>query len=155
MERMNVSTVPVPFVVVLLVFVQGFLIGCSDDDPAKPKSVVTATVAGTLTLPSAADGKSYYVLVDTDIDGDNGQVKMSTGICGSGTSVNYQVDGVPVGTYYVYGAVFTVSDGSQGPQTGDYFGIYGGTLNNLPAERNVTVASGGVSSIDIVLAIVP
>ena len=139
----------------LVIFLVAVIGGCSDDDPATPENVVTATVTGTLTLPNAAAGKPYYVLVDTDMDGDNDYVKMSTATCGSGTDVNYQVNGVPVGTYFVYAAVFTVSDGNQGPQTGDYYGIYGGTLNNPPAERNVTVASGGVSSINVLLAIVP
>ena len=155
MRKMSVLTVSVPFTVILLIFAQSFLVGCSDDDPVTPERVVTATVTGSLTLPNAAAGKTYYVLVDADMNGDNGSVKMSTGTCGSGTGVSYQVVDVPVGTYFVYAAVFTVSDGSQGPQTGDYYGIYGGTMNNPPAERNVTVASGGVSSIDVLLAIVP
>ena len=155
MKKMSVLTVSVPFAVILLIFAQSFLVGCSDDDPATPERVVTATVTGTLTLPDAAAGKSYGVLVDTDMNGDNGYVRMGAGTCGSGTNVNYQVDDVPVGTYFVYAAVFTVSDGSQGPQTGDYFGMYGGTLNNPPAERNVTVASGGISSIDVLLEILP
>jgi len=139
----------------LVIFLVAVIGGCSDDDPVTPPSVITATVTGTLTFPNAAAGKTYYVLVDTDINGDNGYVKMNTGTCGSGTNVNYEVNNVPVGTYFVYAAVFTVSDGSQGPQTGDYFGIYGGTLNNPPAGRNVTVASGGVNSINMLLAVMP
>ena len=84
-----------------------------------------ATVVGTLTLPAAAAGRPYAVLLDNDTNGDNGSVREVSGTCGSGTEQAYTITNVPAGTYYVYAAVGVVSNLTQGPQTGDYYGFYG------------------------------
>lgn len=119
------------------------------------KNTGNATVTGNLTLPAAAPGKMWAVLVDNDFDGDNGQIKLVTGSCGSGTNVPYSVSNVPAGTFYIYAAVFVVSDGSSGPQSGDYIGIYGGTLTNPPSSANAVVPSSGTVDFDFALDVMP
>ncbi len=114
-----------------------------------------ATINGTLSLPQPAPGKTYIVMIDNDFDGDNGQVRYKQGLCGSGSQVSYQIENVPTGTYFVYAAVFVVSDGSQGPQSGDYLGIYGGDFpNSVPANPNANVTAG-TNTFNINLGIFP
>lgn len=130
------------FTLVVILFVLTiFTVGC--DESSTDPSSSTATVSGTLNLPADATGKTWAVLIDDDMDGDNGYVKLGLGICGAGTEVSYSVSDVPTGTYFIYAAVFLASDGTQGPQTGDYFGIYGGQFpNNIPTSPNANVGSG-------------
>ena len=128
----------------LLLTLLGFVnfVACSSDDesPTEPQK---ATVTGTLNLPAEATGKTWAVLFDNDVDGDNGFAKLGTGTCPSGLEVSYSVNDVTTGTYFLYAVVFVVSDGSEGPQFGDYIGIYGGEYpNNLPTSANAQVTSG-------------
>lgn len=113
----------------------------------------SGTVQGTLNLPFEAAGKMWAVLIDNDIDGDNGYAKLVTGTCGSGTSVQYSISGVAEGSYFIYAAVFVVSDGDGGPQDGDMFGIYGGEYpNDIPTAPNADVTTG-TQTFDINLAV--
>ncbi len=112
----------------------------------------SATVVGTLTLPAAAAGRPYAVLVDNDTNGDNGSVREVSGTCGSGTEQAYAITNVPAGTYYVYAAVGVVSNLTQGPQTGDYYGFYG-TGGSVPGSPNATVPSSGTETLDITLVV--
>jgi len=138
------------FVIALLFFVAN----CNDDDSVnEPTQLVT--VEGTLTLPTEAAGKLYGVLIDTDFDGDNGSNYMGTGVCGAGTEVIYSVKEVAVGTYYLYAVVFVVSELTGGPGTGDFIGIYGGTLTNPPITPNAEITSSGTVSFDITLSVMP
>jgi len=134
------------FSVFIIFLIFGFLIyfSCSkEDDDNITNGVTTATINGTLNIPTDATGKSWAVLVDNDINGENGNVCFSDGTCGTGTAISYTVENVPTGTYYLYAVVFVVSDGSQGPQPGDYWGIYGGQLpNNVSDSPNANITSG-------------
>ena len=128
-------------------------IACSDDDnPTEPEK---ATVTGTLNLPEDATGKTWAVIFDNDINGDNGYAALGMGLCGSGTEVTYSVSDVTTGTYYLYAVIFVVSDGSQGPQVGDFIGIYGGDYpDNAPASPNAQVKSAtNTFDIDLVVMI--
>ncbi len=133
------------------------IISCdsSTSSNGNDNNIGNATVTGNLTLPVEASSKTWAVLVDNDFDGDNGYIKLATGTCGSGTKVNYSINNVPTGTFYLYAAVFVVSDGSSGPQTGDYVGIYGGTLTNPPSNANAVVPSSGTVTFDIILSKMP
>ena len=134
----------------LLSFVN--FIACSSDDesPTEPQK---ATVTGTLNLPEDAAGKTWAVLFDTDIDGDNGYAFMGMGTCPSGTEVSYSVSDVNTGTYYLYAIVFIGGDFTEGPQFGDFIGIYGGEYpNNAPASPNAEVTSG-TNTFDINLVV--
>jgi len=138
-------------IILLSVFMNFF--ACSEsDNPSEPQK---ATVTGTLNLPQETAGKTWAVLFDTDIDGDNGYVFLGMGLCGNGTEVSYSVSDVPTGTYYLYAVVFVVSDGSEGPQYGDYIGIYGGEYpDNVPASANAQVTTGtNTFDIDLVVMI--
>jgi hypothetical protein len=139
----------------LIISLLSFLnfIACSDDDnPTEPE---TATVTGALNLPDDAAGKTWAVILDNDINGDNGYAFLGMGLCGSGTEVTYSVSDVTTGTYYLYAVVFVVSDGSQGPQFGDFIGIYGGEYpDNAPASPNAQIKSGtNTFDIDLVVMI--
>jgi hypothetical protein len=123
--------------------------GCSDEDD--PVTATPGTVSGTLTYPAPADGKSWAVVADTDMDGDNGNVTYSLGTCGTGNSCDYTISSVPPGKYYVYAVVRVVSGLDDAPQSGDYLGVYGGTFSNPPPSANVTVESGGAVSCNITL----
>jgi hypothetical protein len=75
----------------------------------------------------------------------------ANGICGSGTTVNYQVN-IPAGTYYMVAAVGVVSDLQNGPETGDYIGVFGGTWPAYwPSSANVTVPASGQITKNITL----
>jgi hypothetical protein len=132
-------------------FLFGLLLfgGCGGDGTTEPGGA--ATITGQLALPSQAGGRTFVVMVDNDIDGDNGHIVSTTGICGSGMTRNYSIDDVPAGTCYVYAVMFVVSDGNAGPQDGDYVGIHGGTLFNPPSQPNVVVPSSGTVTCDITL----
>lgn len=107
------------------------------------------TVTGTLTLPAAAPGKTYFVSVDNDFNGDNGYVEITTGTCGSGTTVGYEIEDVPAGDYYVYAGVWVAGTYGHRPEDGDYLGIYGGTVDAPPSQPNVEVPSTGSVVCDI------
>ena len=115
-------------------------------------SLPNATVTGTLTLPADASGKEYFIIIDSDTDGDNGYVNATIGTCGSGTTVDYSISNVPAGTYYVYAGVRIVSDHDSSPQNGDYIGFYG-TGSDPPDEANAVVPSSGTVTFDITLSI--
>jgi len=109
------------------------------------------TVTGTLTLPAAADGEEYWVLIDNDTDGDNGYISYTTGPCGPGTSVDYSISNVPAGTFYVYAGVRITSDSDSPPQGDDYFGYY--DAGPPPTEANAVVPSSGTVDFDIPLMV--
>lgn len=125
--------------IVLFLFMFSCLMSCSEDNITNGSNV---TISGVLHLPFNANGKTWAVLIDDDLNGDNGYIKIGMGTCGTGTNISYSVNGIPVGTYYVYSAIFIVSDGSQGPQIGDLYGIYGAQLpDNVPTSPNADINS--------------
>jgi hypothetical protein len=138
-----------PLFLVLIIGIVAVGAGCSDEDD--PVAVTPGTVSGTLTYPAPADGKSWAVVVDGDMDGENGNVTYSIGTCGAGNTCDYTISNVPPGSYYVYAVVRVVSGLDDPPQTGDYLGVYGGTFSNPPPSPNVTVQSGGTVTCDITL----
>ncbi len=125
--------------------------GCSSDSSTSIRN--RATVRGTLTLPAAAEGKTVFVLVDTNFDGDNYYVVSYEGILDSGTTHEYTINEVPSGTYYVYAGVCLTGNCEQGPQTGDYLGFYG-TGATPPANANAVVPSSGTVELNISLSVV-
>ena len=130
-----------------------FVPGCSDDDDNSPNgNGGSATVSGTLTLPAPAAGMIYYVAVDDDATGDNGDVTSTTGSCPAGTSVPYMIENVPSGTYYVYAVVWVVGTASEPPVAGDYYGFYG-TGASVPSAANATVPESGEVTRNITLSV--
>ena len=139
--------------IVFLVTVALFLLpGCGSDDDTPNGNGGSATVSGTLTLPSGAAGMTYYVAVDDDVTGDNGDVASTTGSCPAGTSVPYTIANVPSGTYYVYAVVWVVGTAPDAPGAGDYYGFYG-TGASLPPAANADVPESGTLTCDITLSV--
>jgi len=139
--------------IMIILFVFMNFIACSEsENPTEPEK---ATVTGTLNLPEDAAGKTWAVLFDSDIDGGNGYAFMGMGTCPSGTEVPYSVSDVATGTYYLYAIVFVGGDFTEGPQFGDFVGIYGGQYpDNAPASPNAQVTSGtNTFDIDLVVMI--
>jgi hypothetical protein len=130
-----------------LTIIYAFIMGCdSSTDPP----TVNNTVNGTLTLPATADGKEWFVLIDTDLSGDK-YISLIEGTCGSGITENYSISNISAGTYYIYAFVRIVSAHGNPPENGDYGGIYGGTFNNLPNEPNAVIPSEGTVVLNITL----
>jgi hypothetical protein len=117
-------------------------------------STGTAQVTGTLTLPAAQPGKTYSVAIDTDTNGDNGNVKAIQGTCQSPNTLTYTMTGVPAGTFYIYAVVF-VSGATVGPPgTGDYLGFYGCTYGDSGcplSTSNLTITEGARVTANITL----
>jgi len=114
---------------------------CSDSE--NPTEQQTGTVNGTLNLPEDATGKTWAVIFDNNIDGDDGFIKLGLGTCPSGLEVQYSVSDVPTGSYFLYAIVFVVGDINEGPDFGDFIGIYGGEYpDDAPASPNAPVTSG-------------
>ena len=129
--------------------------GCGKDDNPVNGGNGSTTVNGTITLPATAESKTLFVAIDNDRNGDNGFNYSYTGSCGAGTTENYSIDKVASGNYYVYAVVFVVGNTSQGPQSGDYLGFYGGTISNPPNSPNTSVPSSGTVTFDINLEVMP
>ena len=140
-------------VIITLIVILLIMSSCSSSTESPTEERVT--IMGTLNLPASASGKQWAVLVDNDTDGDNSTVGMNFGVCGSGTTVGYNIPNIPVGTYYIYAVVFVVSDGSGEPQPGDYVGIYDGSFPlDIPTAPNATVSASN-REFDIDLTIMP
>jgi len=140
------------FRIIFLIGIMFITYCCNEDSSNEP---TTTKVEGVLTLPNSAEGKNYIVAIDNDLDGDNGFAYSTIGVCGSGTQVNYSINDVAIGTYYIYSAVCVVTDCSQGPQSGDYLGFYNGTPSNPPTSANATITSSNSETFDIILYIIP
>jgi hypothetical protein len=67
-----------------------------------------STLNGTLTIPDSAEGGFWWILIDDDLDMDNGWTTCFSGIIPNlDTLIPYEVPGrIPAGTYYVYLMIF-------------------------------------------------
>jgi len=122
-----------------------FLSSCSDDSDDE----IMTTVNGKIIIPEAAEGKTWYVILDDDIDGNNGNILQCSGSCDMSENIAYTIKNVPIGTYYLYAVVFVASDGLHGPQPGDYIGFYDGTFpDNIPDAPNAIIQNG-INTFDV------
>jgi len=143
MKKLSNFIYPAALTLILVFLYQG----CdSSTDPT-----TNNTVKGTLTLPVAADGKEWFVLIDTDRNGEQ-YVALVEGTCGTGTTVNYSFSNIAAGTYYIYAVVRITSAHGTPPDDADYMGIYGGTLNSPPANPNAEITSEGTMVFNITLS---
>lgn len=140
---------------ILLGLLISFSFKCEEDESPTGIEEPTATITGTLLLPAEAPGKPWAVLVDKDYNGENGCACLVSDTCCSGTEINYKLNEVPYGSYYLYAAVFVASDGKHGPQPGDFLGLHGGSFpTDVPAEPNVEINSAGPYMFNITLKVV-
>lgn len=114
-----------------------------------------ATVMGTLTLPAAANGNTWLVIIDDNFTPDDGYNYMTSGVAGTTTSINYSINNVSAGTYLIYAAICQSAGCPNGPQSGDFVGIYGGTYSNPPTQANATVPASGTVTFNITVEIIP
>ncbi len=105
-----------------------------------PSSGNTGSISGNITLPSGQTGKNIMVVVDMDFNPGNGNELDQYSGTVSGSPHAYSISGLPVGTYYVYGATVV---GGGAPAIGDSVGVYGATFPSFPGSRNVSVTNGG------------
>lgn len=133
-----------------LLFTLVLILSCGDDQSTEPTA---ATVTGAILLPEAANGFTYDVLIDEDINGDNGFVAATSGVCGSETSISYSISNVPAGTYYVYGCVHLATEPGSAPGSGDCIGMHGGSIFSPPSAPNVVVPSSGTVTCDITMVV--
>ncbi|MCJ7714132.1 hypothetical protein MUO66_06715 [Candidatus Bathyarchaeota archaeon] len=143
------------YIIILALFLIFLYHGCGEDDSPVNGENGSTTVTGTLTLPAAAASKTFFVAIDYDRNGDNGFKYSVTGTCGAETTENYTISNVAAGNYYIYAVVFVSGDISQGPQSGDYLGFYGGTISNPPNSPNASVPASGTVTFDINLEVMP
>lgn len=128
---------------------------CGQPPPGADAGVIGATVVGTLTLPGIPPqgAKGTIALFSTLPPG--GMEVAGAGFVATGsTSVDYQVIGVPVGTYFILG--FVDNDGSGGVSStpGDYAGWYGHNGDgNPPAVANAVVSDSGTVRFDFSLVL--
>ena len=56
--------------------------------------VPSITVSGTVTLPASVIDRKWYVAIDDDHDGGNGEITYVSGVI-TGSTFNYSIDNVP------------------------------------------------------------
>ncbi|MCE5300008.1 MAG: hypothetical protein LLG37_03920 [Spirochaetia bacterium] len=111
------------------------------------------TISGNLVLPSPHQGVVWEVIVDTDMNFNNGIINMAMGTCGSSSNVPYSVT-APAGTYYMYALVKTVGVLTSPPIAGDYLGWYGATYPDNPSEASaVFTADSELSGQDMTMVL--
>lgn len=111
-------------------------------------AVASPNLTGSLTLPAAASGKQYAVVVDDDANTANGFLTQIIGTCGASTVISYAFHVTDNASYYVYAYVDVNSSGMTGPGGMDYFGTYGSNPVNVPT-------GGAADGVDITLTQLP
>lgn len=109
----------------------------------------TGTISGTLTLPAGQNGKSLTLMLDMDLIVENGNEIAVFATVVASTSVSYTFTGVPVASYFIFGATAAAMGP---PAVGDSVGVYGTTFPAFPASPNVAVTSGGTTTANITFA---
>lgn len=113
----------------------------------------SGNLSGNLTLPAAASGKTFQVIVFSSIADliSGGTTYNFSGVCGASTTIAYGPIAVPTGTYFVIGVVDNDNSG-QAPTVGDYIGVYGTTYPTWPGAANVVIADATPVTANITLA---
>ncbi len=110
--------------------------------------VPSITVSGTVTLPASVIDRKWYVAIDDDYDGGNGEITYVSGVI-TGSTFNYSIDNAPSGDYFIYGEVDMTE--TLGPwNAGDYVGVGCGTIYS-PCK--VTIDSSKI--VDFTLVVMP
>jgi len=120
----------------------GLILMSSCSESAGPASPVPNTVSGTLLLPeSIPDGELLLIICDTLFCGPPGVDFLQRNLA-TGTSFPYEFNDVAAGSYYII-AWIRFSQAAD-PQSGDFVGVYDGSLlSNPPTSPNATIATEG------------
>ncbi|MCK4257841.1 MAG: hypothetical protein KAX49_02625 [Halanaerobiales bacterium] len=107
-----------------------------------------------LHLPEPVPGKNFEFYVDYDIDPGNGYEAMYKGVSGTGPVIEQSLQVQP-GNYYIYAAVDANGTGfhENGPDKGDFVGIYGGSFDNWPESPNAYVPDNGSADFDLYMQV--
>ncbi len=107
-----------------------------------------------LHLPQSAPGQYFELYIDNDIDPGNGFVAKHKGNCGPDPVFKHSFNVKP-GDYYIYAAVDANGNGfhENGPDQGDFVGIYGGSFDNMPEHPNAHLPRNGVADFDLYMQV--
>ena len=142
---MKAFTNKISLILLMTVMAAGCGGGGGDGDSVP---ITGITVSGSVTLPDSVTDKQWFVGIDDDLDGDNGQLASVTGVV-TGSTFNYSIGNVPSGDYFIYGEV-DMTD-TLGPwNVGDYVGVGCGTIDS-PCK--VTIDSS--KTVDFTLVVMP
>jgi len=106
--------------------------------------IASATVIGTLTLPGAAPAKGGMVEIYSVLPPD-GTIVASTEISTiGGLSLDYRLEGVPAGTYFLFAFLDVDRSGGTSSTPGDYAAWFGHNGDgNPPAAASAVVPDAG------------
>ena len=125
--------------------------GGSNTVDSGPDGVPRASVLGRLTLPAPAAGKPYGVRILTM---PNLIWAQTSGVTPEGLKLDYTIDNVPPGTYFVLAFVDVDASGGDSSTPGDFVGWYGHTGDgNPPRSPNATVPETGTVLFDFNLVV--
>ncbi len=107
-----------------------------------------------LELPYPIEYKKYVIFVDDDMDPENGVAAEYWGES-DWTQVIEAAMYVPEGEYFIYAAVDANGTGfyQGGPDVGDFVGIFGGFIDQMPEIPNAYVPFEGMNDYNISMQI--
>lgn len=111
---------------------------CADESNGDEAATAKSKISGTVTTAANVTNRCYWVQIDTDINGANGNVALATGFV-TGSSFNYELTGIDSGNYYISAFVDLDSNCSAAPTSGDHLGWAGSASVNAPAGAIVNV----------------
>lgn len=128
---------------------------CAQPPPAPDGGVTGGNVIGTLTLPgSPPQGAKGTVALFTALPPTGTEVTGSEFSATGSTSVDYQIMGVPAGTYFILGFIDVDGSGGSSSTPGDYAGWYGHDGDgNPPSAANAVVPDSGTVRFDFDLVL--
>ncbi len=102
-----------------------------------------------LNLSETAQGKTYYIIFDDDLDYGNGYLHKLDDAVGDSLTIT-DTTYFSEGTYYLYAIIDMDGDGIQNEaEWGDHYAVYGGTYNAPPDSPNATISGEGTASFEL------
>lgn len=138
----------------LAVLAVGAALGCGSESMGAADGgmeAAGATVDGTLTLPGAPADAPYVVRL-YEAAGDPAAVPVgeASGRTAGSNTVEYVVEDVPAGDFFLLGFVDVDGSGGTASTPGDYAGWYGHSGDgNPPSTANVSVPGSGTVTFDV------
>ncbi len=110
------------------------------------KASGNTTITGILNLPEEVQDRFYFILIDDDTNAENKAIVIIIGKISKGKSINYKINNVPAGSYFIYAIVKKNREGP--PEKDDYIGFYM-TTKQFPREPNCIIPISGTVNFDI------
>lgn len=122
-------------------------------DFLEPEEETAVSVTINLSISDGIDvsGKSWEIIFETDIEnlGAGEFDYYTSGTCGSGSTQTIQLNNVDPGAYYLFAVIYMSSRTEEGPQYGDYIGIYGNINPEELTSPNAVVPESGSATFNI------